>query len=85
MTACQTAVSDDSNDGKAEERFVMTNSTPRASRLFRNRKAASFRLGLRKSRKVRLLVVIVSVQLDHTRLRITVSQRVAYLSSWSVS
>ena len=43
-------VSDDSSDGKAEERSVIMNSTPRASRLFRNRKAALFRLGLRKVR-----------------------------------
>ena len=43
-TACQTTASDESSDGKAEERFVMTNSTRRASRLFRNRKAVSFRL-----------------------------------------
>lgn len=42
----------------------MTKRTASASRLLRSRRAASFRLGLRKSRKVRLLVVIVSVQLD---------------------
>ena len=35
----------------------MMNSTPRASKLFRDRKAALVRLGLRKSRKVRLLIV----------------------------
>ena len=55
MTAFQMTVSDDSSDGKAEERSVIMNSTPRASRLFHNRKAVSFRLGLRKSRKVRLV------------------------------
>ena len=53
----QTTASDYSSDGKAEEIFVMTNGTSRASRLFRNRKVASFRLDLRKSRKVRLLIV----------------------------
>ena len=62
VTAFQTTVRDDNNDGNAEERFVMTNKIARARRLFRSRKAASLRLGLRKSRKVRLLVVIVGVQ-----------------------
>lgn len=64
VTAFQTTVRDENSDGKAFERFVMTNSTARASRLFRSRRAASLRRGLRKSRKVRLLVVIVSVELD---------------------
>ena len=68
VTAFQTTVRDDNKEGNAEERFVMTNKAARARRLFRSRKAASLRLGLRKSRKVRLLVVIVGVrvQLDHT-------------------
>lgn len=35
-------------DGKAEERLVMTNSTARADRLFRSRKAALFRPDLRE-------------------------------------
>ena len=65
VTAFQTTVRDDNREGNAEERFVMTNNIARARRLFRSRKAASLRLGLRKSRKVRLLVVIVGVQLDH--------------------
>ena len=52
---------------------MTTNRITRASRLFRNRNAASFRLGLRKSRKVRSLVVVVNVQLDRRK-------RVAYLS-----
>lgn len=64
VTAFQTTVSDDNIEGNAEERFVMTNKIARASRLFRSRRVASLRLGLRKSRKVRLLVAIVSVQLD---------------------
>ena len=64
VTAFQTTESDESIEGNAEERFVMTNKTARARRLFRSRRAASLRRGLRKSRKVRLLVVIVSVQLD---------------------
>ena len=64
MTAFQTVVSEDSIEGKAFERFVMTKSTARANRLFRSRRAASLRRGLRKSRRVRLLVVIVGVQLD---------------------
>ena len=62
VTAFQTTVRDDNREGNAEERFVMTKRTARARRLFRSRKAASLRLGLRKSRKVRLLVVIVGVQ-----------------------
>ena len=40
ITASQTTVGDDRSDKKAEERFVVTNSTPRASRQFRNRNAA---------------------------------------------
>ena len=64
VTAFQTTVSDDSIEGNADERFVMTNKIARARRLFRSRRAASLRRGLRKSRKVRLLVVIVGVQLD---------------------
>ena len=68
-TAFQTRVSDESIEGKAVERFVITNKTARASRLFRSRKAASLGLGLRKSRKVRLLFVIVSVQLDRGHRR----------------
>jgi hypothetical protein len=63
-TAFQTTVSDDNIEGIASERFVITNSTARASKLFRSRTVASLRRGLRKSRKVRLLVVIVSVELD---------------------
>lgn len=59
-TAFQTTVRDDNIEGNEEERFVITNKTARARRLFRSRKAASLRLGLRKSRKVRLLVVIVN-------------------------
>ena len=62
VTAFQTTVIDGNNDGNAEERFVMTNRIARVSRLFRSRKAASLRLGLRKSRKVRLLVVIAGAQ-----------------------
>jgi len=62
VTAFQTTVRDDNREGNEEERFVMTNKTARARRLFRSRRAASLRLGLRKSRKVRLLVVIVGVQ-----------------------
>ena len=65
-TAFQTMVSDDNIEGKADERFVITNKTARARILFRSRKAASLRLGLRKSRKVRLLVVIVGVELDRS-------------------
>ena len=61
-TAFQTTVRDDNIEGNVEERFVMTNKIARARRLFRSRKAASLRLGLRKSRNVRLLVVIVGVQ-----------------------
>jgi len=64
VTAFQTTVRDDSIEGNEDERFVMTNKTARARRLFRSRKAASLRRGLRKSRKVRLLVVIVGIQLD---------------------
>ena len=60
-TAFQTTASDESIEGSADERFVITNKTARARRLFRSRRAASLRRGLRKSRKVRLLVVIVSV------------------------
>lgn len=59
-TAFQTTARDDSIEGNAEERFVITNKTARASRLFRSRKAASLGLGLRKSRKVRLLVAIAN-------------------------
>ena len=66
VTAFQTTESDESIEGNAEERFVMTSKTARARRLFRSRKAASLRLGLRKSRKVRLLVVIVGVELDRS-------------------
>jgi hypothetical protein len=69
VTAFQTTVSDESIEGKAVERLVMTNRTARASRLFRSRKAASLGRGLRKSRKVRLLFVIVSVQLDRGHRR----------------
>ena len=43
-TAFQTTVSDDSSDGKTEERFVITNSTPRASRLFRKSSSSAFDL-----------------------------------------
>jgi len=64
VSAFQTTESDESIEGNAEERLVMTNKTARARRLFRSRRAASLRRGLRKSRKVRLLVVIVGVQLD---------------------
>jgi hypothetical protein len=64
VTAFQTTVRDDNMEGNAGERFVMTNRTTRARRLFRSRKAASLRLGLRKSRKVRLLVVIVDVRVQ---------------------
>ena len=70
-TAFQTTVSDDRSEGNADERLVMTNKMARARRLFRSRKAASLRRGLRKSRKVRLLVVIVGVQLD----RVVADQR----------
>ena len=52
----------------------MTNSITRASRLFRDCKATSFRLGLRKSRKVRSLVVIVNVQLDRYTVRVSGSR-----------
>ena len=61
-TAFQTTESDENIEGNADERFVMTNKIARARRLFRSRRAASLRRGLRKSRKVRLLVIIVSVQ-----------------------
>ena len=64
VTAFQTTVRDDNKEGNEEERFVMTNKTARARRLFRSRRAASLRLGLRKSRKVRLLVVIVGVHVE---------------------
>ena len=68
VTAFQTTVSDDNTEGKALERFVTTNKITRASRLFRSRRAASLGRGLRKSRKVRFVFVIVSVQRDHARV-----------------
>lgn len=75
-TAFQTTVRDDNIEGNAEERFVMTNKTARARRLFRSRRTASLRLGLRKSRKVRLLVAIVGgVQLDRCGTRIRLDGR----------
>jgi hypothetical protein len=60
-TASQRTESAENIEGNAEERLVMTNRTARARRLFRSRRAASLRRGLRKSRRVRLLVAIVSV------------------------
>jgi len=83
VTAFQTTVSDDNTEGNALERFVMTSKIARASRLFRSRRAASLGRGLRKSRKVRFVFVIVSVQLDRTR--VAADQNLdAYLSGQSV-
>ena len=64
VTAFQTTVSDAIIEGMTFERLVMTKRITRASKLLRSRTAASLRRGFRKSRKVRLLVVIVSVELD---------------------
>ena len=73
VTAFQTTMRDDNREGNEEERLVMTNKTARSRRLFRSRRVASLRLGLRKLRKVSLLVVIVGVErqpdsADQTRL-----------------
>ena len=71
ITALQTTVSDDSSGGEVGARFLITNNTPRVSRPFCDRRAASFRLGLRKSRKVRLLVVRSQVRSPLSRTRLS--------------